>query len=197
MSVEMWLVLVLVLLVLVFILPSGRKRRRVGRRSNYNPRQARRARYRRSRKPKVDHHKQMQAQAESALSKFDSLTCPKQRFIFLRSVHHFAFEEMILSAYERKGYKVIRNKRYTGDGGIDGKVIINGKAVLVQAKRYSGAISKADVSQFGHVCLNNRTDGLFIHTGKTPTAVWGKISKSHPHVKVISGQRLIELFEAA
>ncbi|MCS5932703.1 restriction endonuclease [Klebsiella pneumoniae subsp. pneumoniae] len=32
------------------------------------------------------------------------------------------FEELLLEGFEAHGFRTIRNKRYTGDGGIDGQV---------------------------------------------------------------------------
>ncbi|WP_407233716.1 restriction endonuclease [Escherichia coli] len=31
------------------------------------------------------------------------------------------FEELLLEGFEAHGFRTIRNKRYTGDGGIDGR----------------------------------------------------------------------------
>src|SRR5699024_1294775 len=44
-----------------------------------------------------------------------------QRLAYLRKIDPLAFEELLLVVAELRGWKIQRNKRYTGDGGIDGK----------------------------------------------------------------------------
>lgn len=113
-------------------------------------------------------------------------------FAYLRKVDPFVFEELLLYAYKLKGYQVIRNKKYTGDGGIDGKVIApNGTKYLIQAKRYSSHINPAHVSEFENLVQKSRwsDSGLFIHTGKTGGKSW----ESAAIIEIISGKRLIEI----
>src|SRR3546814_6309274 len=66
-----------------------------------------------------------------------------------------------------RGHRVIRNRRYTGDGGIDGEVIIDGQRWLIQAKRYRDAIRPEHVWDFAQMCATRRRRGMFIHTGRT------------------------------
>lgn len=109
----------------------------------------------------------------------------------LRQVDPFVFEEMILTAIKRQGHKIQRNKRYTGDGGIDGRSTIKGKDYLVQAKRYKAHINPQHVIEFAGICKRQGKRGLFVHTGKT-----GAKSKSVAHntnLEMISGQRLLNL----
>jgi restriction system protein len=109
----------------------------------------------------------------------------------LRGVDPFVFEEMILTAIKRQGHKIQRNKRYTGDGGIDGRCTINGQDFLVQAKRYKAHINPQHVIEFAAICKRQNKRGLFVHTGKT-----GAKSKSvaqNTNLEMISGQRLLNL----
>lgn len=105
---------------------------------------------------------------------------------YLRKIDPTVFEEMVLEVFEQKGYRVIRNRRYSGDGGLDGKIIINGRTLLVQCKRYTSHIDASHVRDFAHLCIREKQEGLFVHTGKT-----GKLSreieKLNPHVKILSG----------
>ncbi len=113
------------------------------------------------------------------------------QIIHLRQVDPFVFEEMILTAIKRQGHKIQRNKRYTGDGGIDGRCTINGQSFLVQAKRYKAHIDPAHVIEFAGICKRQNKRGLFVHTGKT-----GAKSKSvakNTNIEMISGQRLLNL----
>lgn len=62
---------------------------------------------------------------------------PQLLYARLRAMDPLAFEELLLESLERRGHKVTRNHRYTGDGGIDGQVVIEGAIWLIQAKRYA------------------------------------------------------------
>lgn len=109
----------------------------------------------------------------------------------LRKVNPFVFEEMVLSAIKKQGHQITRNKRYTGDGGIDGRCVINGVPYLIQAKRYSTHINPAHVQDFARICQRRKTKGLFVHTGKTG-AKSRNLARDHK-IEMISGQRLLNL----
>lgn len=114
-------------------------------------------------------------------------------FSYLRKIDPFVFEELILYTFKVKGYKIIRNKRYTGDGGIDGKVIINNKLYFIQAKRYSNYINPRHVENFAKICTENNVNGFFIHSGKTGEET-KKIIKQYKNITIISGNRLYNFF---
>jgi restriction system protein len=116
-------------------------------------------------------------------------------FAYLRKIEPFVFEELLLTCFERQGYKIVRNTRYTGDGGIDGKVYIDGRLYLIQAKRYSGSIKLAHLQDFATTIKSNRgVGGYFIHTGITGTGCRDYLDQ-HPYIQLISGQRLIEFIK--
>ncbi|BBU78781.1 hypothetical protein EIMP300_01810 [Escherichia coli] len=75
------------------------------------------------------------------------------------------FEELLLEGFEAHGFRTIRNKRYTGDGGIDGQVIIGKYRYLIQAKRYRGHIALQHVQEFEKLLKRHNCRGLFCHTG--------------------------------
>lgn len=111
---------------------------------------------------------------------------------YLRNLNPFIFEELLLSAFEDAGYKIKRNSRYTGDGGIDGKVKIDGQWYLMQAKRYKGHISHQHIIDFDRICRRCKLPGYFIHTGKTG-AKSRTAGINSDHIEIISGQSLIDL----
>jgi len=117
---------------------------------------------------------------------------PQLLYARLRSMDSLAFEELLLESFERRGFRVIRNHRYTGDGGIDGKVMIDGSLWLIQAKRYATAIRPEHVSAFDALCRAKNCRGLFIHTGRTGPQSREFIGNSS-HVEIISGRRLLAL----
>jgi len=90
-----------------------------------------------------------------------------------------------------KGYQIERSKRYSGDGGVDGKLCINGQWHLLQAKRYRGHVRMDHIQEFHRLCESNRVKGLFIHTGKTPQRVYQERDRL-PWIQIVSGGRLLE-----
>jgi len=105
---------------------------------------------------------------------------------YLRKTDPLALEELVLDAALRDGATILRNLRYTGDGGIDGRFYLDGKLVLVQAKRYSGAINSRHVVDFVALCGRENCAGIFVHTGSTPATVYGGLGS----VKIVSGSKL-------
>ena len=114
----------------------------------------------------------------------------------LRAMDPLAFEELLLEAFEQRGHRVIRNRRYTGDGGVDGEVVIDGERWLIQAKRYRDAIRPEHVRDFAMLCATRKRRGMFIHTGRT-----GGMSRtvvlSADGIEIVSGQRLLALLTGA
>lgn len=110
----------------------------------------------------------------------------------LRGMDPLAFEELLLECFERRGCRVVRNRRYTGDGGLDGKVVIQGRTWLIQAKRYASAIRPEHVDGFATLCRSKGMPGLFIHTGRTGPSSRSLLDR-HAHIEIISGERLLTL----
>ncbi|WP_084089748.1 restriction endonuclease [Erwinia oleae] len=137
-------------------------------------------------------HHRYQKQAARALLRLPQLRNDAARITWLRKMNPYVFEEMLLTAMSRQGLRIQRNARYSGDGGADGQVWINGQRWLIQAKRYSDTINAAHVSAFGLLIETERASGLFVHTGRT-----GEVSRDafnrYPGIRLISGQQLLWL----
>lgn len=136
-------------------------------------------------------HKFRIKQGDNILKKLNSIESDAAKLAYLKKVNPYAFEELLLTALKRHGLKITRNKRYSGDGGIDGRAKLNGMPILIQAKRYDGFISKSHVELFIKTCKDNNCIGFFIHTGKTPSSCFELVKGTS--VEIISGKRLIEL----
>lgn len=130
--------------------------------------------------------------AKRVITKLQQIEGFGPRLAYLRKIDPFVFEELVLEGFERRGCKVKRNKRYTGDGGIDGRFWIKGQLYLVQAKRYSGHVSAAHLRDFCRLVDDHRCKGIFVHTGRTG-AMTREIAQGHPGVSIISGERLLQL----
>ncbi|MGA7935078.1 MAG: restriction endonuclease, partial [Kovacikia sp.] len=90
-------------------------------------------------------------------------------------------------------YQVVRNSRYTGDDGIDGRIYRDGKLYYVQAKRYSGLIDAAHLRAFEQKIVNSYgvEGGFFVHTGRTGDTAKA-VSKQQGQVTLLSGMRLVD-----
>ncbi len=146
----------------------------------------------RSRAIRKKRHHRKQEQARRIINRLADIPAFPQKIAYLRKVDPFTFEEIVLEGFERKGFRVIRNKRYTGDGGIDGKVIIDSGTCFLQAKRYTGYISPSHVNAFSKLCEAHNTRGFFCHTGKTSKPLMKKI-KTSDRIIIVSGKLLINL----
>ncbi len=111
---------------------------------------------------------------------------------YLRKIDPFIFEELVLESLKDFGYKIIRNKRYTGDGGIDGVVYDGaGNTYAIQSKRYKSHISKQHVIDFQRIITQKCMKGFFVHTGKTGSGCHDVLKNSD--IEIISGSKLINL----
>ncbi len=112
---------------------------------------------------------------------------------YLRKIDPYVFEELVLDGFEANGFKVTRNRRYSGDGGIDGHVSFDGEDYLVQCKRYKAYIQVRHVEEFAELCTRRSQEGFFVHTGRTGP---GAKDARSGLVEVVSGDRLLALLSS-
>jgi restriction system protein len=126
------------------------------------------------------------------LKKPEFKTQPGRLFAYIKTIDPFVFEELLLIAFQSRGLKVIRNKRYTGDGGIDGIVLLPSKIrMAIQAKRYQNHINAQHLKDFAAVLTNHGcSGGYFIHCGKSGQTVYQQIPQN---ITLISGATLHRL----
>lgn len=138
-------------------------------------------------------HRRKIKTGEKVLAKINSFSYPGAKLNYLKKIDPFVFEELLLSAFKEKGFQIRRNKRYTGDGGIDGIMWDDKKRkYLIQAKRYSSYVSKQHIKDFETLVASKKCySGFFIHTGKTGKNTYKDFSKSNIHI--VSGDRLLKL----
>lgn len=127
------------------------------------------------------------------IKKLSSIEHDGAKLNYLRKINPYVFEELVLTAFEKKGYRIKRNKKYSGDGGIDGKIFNDNKLFLIQSKRYSNAINPKHVIDFCKaIKRENAFGGYFVHTGRTGL-------KSHlnsqetGNIEFVSGSKLLSL----
>lgn len=137
-------------------------------------------------------HTRYQQQALRVLAKLPQLAGDGQRLSYLRKINPYVFEELLLTAFERRGYRIQRNPRYSGDGGLDGQVWQGEQRYLVQAKRYARHVHAAHIAAFGRLVRSEHCRGYFIHTGRTGAGCRAEL-KRFPEVELLSGQTLLAL----
>jgi restriction system protein len=141
-------------------------------------------------------HLWRQKSAEKIHNSIKSIKHNGQIISYLRKVEPFVFEELLLIAVaQNPKCKVIKNDRYTGDGGIDGKFILNNRLYIIQAKRYKSHIDSKDILDFIKKINESKAyKGLFIHTGKTGSQSW-EFSSIDDNIEIISGNKLVHLMQ--
>lgn len=112
---------------------------------------------------------------------------------YLRAVDPLVFEEVVMSALEDAGLLVLRSRRYSGDGGVDGTVWLPERGwYAVQSKRYRHHVCLEHVCAFSQVLASEHFDGgLFVHTGCSGAALYPQMEAGG--IALLSGDRLIRL----
>ncbi|HII0044754.1 TPA: restriction endonuclease [Klebsiella variicola] len=137
-------------------------------------------------------HARYRRRAGRILDKLPGFTSDGQRLAFLRQVDPYVTEEVVLLAFARRGLRTGHNTHYSGDGGMDGEVWIDGERWLLQVKRWRRAISPAHVRRFATLLQRRRAPGMFIHTGRTGPAS-RQAEQSTPRLYIVSGSLLLRL----
>ena len=138
-------------------------------------------------------HERNIKKADRLLSVLSSGTLyPGQAMAYLRKTDPYVFEEAVLTAFRRKGFSITRNRRYSGDGGADGRVALDGKEYPIQCKRYKDHIDRRHVEDFSRLCLREGNDGYFVHTGKTGKGARNQ-AEVFGNVMFVSGDKLLNL----
>jgi restriction system protein len=108
----------------------------------------------------------------------------------LRRISPYVFEELVLTCCLEQGWQIQRNFRYTGDGGIDGRVLILGKLYVIQVKRYTNHINAEHIKDFLSCIEHERASGgFFVHTGITGQLSKQLIRRSNKII-LVSGHKL-------
>ena len=113
--------------------------------------------------------------------------------VYLRRIEPLVFEEVLMSALEDAGALVLRSRRYSGDGGVDGSCWSPATGwYAIQVKRYSGHIDRQHVNEFADVVRRLRYEGgIFAHTGRSGAGVYEFLPRAE--IILLSGERLIQL----
>lgn len=140
-------------------------------------------------------HQRRVRQARKVLASLRALRgadAPARQFGYLRALDPLTMEEVVLTALEDGGRLVRRNRRYSGDGGVDGMVRLHGQWHLVQVKRYRAHVACAHVPALATLVQRSGAGGaLFVHCGRSGAGVYAAL-RGTP-VQLVSGASLLAL----
>lgn len=112
---------------------------------------------------------------------------------YLRQVDPLVFEEVAMSALEDAGLLVLRNRRYSGDGGVDWAIWGPKNGWLaVQVKPYSSHIRRGHLLDFDDAISRlHFQGGVFVQTGRSGAGSYAFLPDSG--IILLNGKRLITL----
>lgn len=114
-------------------------------------------------------HRRRVSAARKAISRLASFEGDGQILSYLRKIDPLVFEELVLCLFERSGCLVLRNRSYSGDGGIDGRFWHPSTGwAAIQCKRHSRAIDPQSARKFALDCSSRKFRfGVFAHAGRS------------------------------
>lgn len=134
-------------------------------------------------------HQRNIAKSRQVLAKLSTFGHDAGAITYLRKIDPLLFEELILSLLEQRGILVLRSKRYSGDGGLDGQFYWPGRGWhAVQCKRYGKSITPAHARDFAELCRRRFKGGVFVHTGRTGDG--SQEALAAPSLFILSGSDL-------
>ncbi len=119
----------------------------------------------------------------------------------LQSITPNAFERFCRRLLLESGFQSVEVTGRSGDGGIDaiGLLQINplvSSKVLVQCKRYAGAVAVGAVRDFRGAMMGRSDNGIIMTTGTfTAEARKEAVREGVPPIELVDGSRMIELCE--
>jgi restriction system protein len=102
--------------------------------------------------------------------------------LLLQEMSPYTFEYLIIEAFQAKGFDTRKIMRASGDGGIDGMVMQDGRWHLVQAKRYNAIVSITLVQGFATVCSEKHMPGLFITSSRYSASTQKAFVRHSPQI---------------
>lgn len=119
----------------------------------------------------------------------------------LKSLPAPGFERLCQRLLRESGFQHVTVTGRSGDGGLDGNGVLEVNPfvsfrVLFQCKRYSGAVSPAQVRDFRGAMAGRADKGIILTTG-TFTAEGRReaVRDGVPPIELVDGEKLVDMFE--
>ncbi|MBD2310118.1 restriction endonuclease [Desertifilum sp. FACHB-1129] len=141
------------------------------------------------------------APLDRSLSDSSSLDYRQELLNLIKSLSPSGFEKLCQRLLRESGFQQVEVTGRTGDGGIDGKGILQinlliSIPVLFQCKRYNGSVGASQIRDFRGATMGRADKGIFITTGTfTVEARREAVRDGVPPIELVDGNKLIEMFE--
>lgn len=119
----------------------------------------------------------------------------------LKSLPAPGFERLCQRLLRESGFQHVTVTGRSGDGGLDGDGVLEinpfvSFRVLFQCKRYSGAVTPAQVRDFRGAMAGRADKGIILTTG-TFTAEGRReaVRDGVPPIELVDGEKLVDMFE--
>lgn len=119
----------------------------------------------------------------------------------LQSLSPSGFEKLCRELLREHGFENVVVTGGSHDGGIDGYGTLEMNPfvsfkVLFQAKRYKGAVSRAQVGDFRNAMIGRAEKGIILTTGTFSNEAIKEANRDGaPQIELVDGEKLIRMFE--
>ena len=119
----------------------------------------------------------------------------------LRSMPPTAFEKIAQRLLRESGFQQVEVTGRSGDGGIDGKGILEVNPllsfqVIFQCKRYTGSVTPAQIRDFRGAMTGRADKGIFLTTGSFTVEAKREASRDGvPPIELVDSDKLVKMFE--
>lgn len=119
----------------------------------------------------------------------------------LRSLPAASFEKLCQRLLRESGFQQVEVTGRSGDGGIDGKGILQVSPllsfqVIFQCKRYSGSVSPSQIRDFRGAMMGRADKGIFLTTGTFTAEARKEASRDGvPPIELVDADKLVKMFE--
>jgi len=119
----------------------------------------------------------------------------------LRSLPAAGFEKLCQRLLRESGFQQVEVTGRSGDGGIDGKGILQVSPlmsfqVIFQCKRYTGSVSPSQIRDFRGAMMRRADKGIFLTTGSFTAEARREASRDGvPPIELVDADKLVRMFE--
>lgn len=119
----------------------------------------------------------------------------------IRSLPPISFERLCQRLLRESGFQQVEVTGRSGDGGIDGKGILQVSPllsfqVIFQCKRYSGSVTPSQIRDFRGAMMGRADKGIFLTTGTFTAEARKEASRDGvPPIELVDADKLVRMFE--